>query len=164
MAPPISSAKLLQIDRPNPVPRYRFVAEASNCVKGVKSEAMATSLMPIPVSVISVRTVNVLASSSTREASIFIEPDSVNFTALATRFCKTCLYLRGSPNAVVGRLGPRFVPNVTLGFTDGWMLRTTDVTSRVSTVPQLLGRVLLKAGIETGTSVLMEKAPDESFE
>jgi hypothetical protein len=39
-----------------------------------------------------------------------------------------------------------------------------DVTSRVSTVPQLLERVLLKAGIETGTSVLMEKTPEESFE
>ncbi len=86
MAPPINSAKLLHIDRPRPVPLYRLVAEASNYVNGVKRDPMATFLMPIPVSMISVRMVKDVASSSASDACISIEPDSVNLTALATRF------------------------------------------------------------------------------
>jgi hypothetical protein len=74
------------MDRPSPVPLYRFVAEASNWVNGEKSDSTANFWIPIPVSVTSVRIVNEVASSSTSDTWIPIEPDSVNLTALEIRF------------------------------------------------------------------------------
>lgn len=89
--PPISSAKLLHMLRPKPVPLYRFVAELSYCVNGVKSVFDGTAGIPIPLSITSVRIVYDSSSSACSFASIRTYPSSVNLIALERRFWTICL-------------------------------------------------------------------------
>lgn len=46
IVPPIISTRDLQIERPRPVPLYRFVALLSNCVNGVNKLFTASNGIP----------------------------------------------------------------------------------------------------------------------
>lgn len=54
ITPPMSSVRDLEMERPRPVPLYRFVVVLSNCVKGVKRCWRADECTPIPESITSV--------------------------------------------------------------------------------------------------------------
>lgn len=84
MVPPMSSTKLLHIDKPRPVPLCRLVAELSNGVNGVKIVSIADGETPMPVSTTSVKIVYEISYSA--DIVVMIRMRSMNLIALLTIF------------------------------------------------------------------------------
>ncbi len=97
ISPPIISTSFLLMLNPRPVPPYFRVVELSACENAVKSRAVSSGSMPIPVSrTEKCRTVpSARRSPGLTESSI--SPRSVNLTAFDMRFRSTCPSRSGSP-------------------------------------------------------------------
>ena len=95
MRPPISSTRLLVIERPSPVPPYRRVVEGSACVNFSNSDARRSGAMPMPVSATLIFTPASPPSGGSTEMTTC--PSWVNFTALAARLTTSWRTRSASP-------------------------------------------------------------------
>ncbi len=93
ISPPSRCARSRLMLSPSPVPPNRRVVDASACLKGANSDPIASGSIPMPVSSITKRSVCASLSYPTPRVTV---PDSVNFTALPTRFTMICLIRAGS--------------------------------------------------------------------
>ncbi|MBV6475800.1 MAG: hypothetical protein MOGDAGHF_01366 [Rhodocyclaceae bacterium] len=105
MRPPISSTSALEIARPRPVPPYLRVVELSAWLKGWKSLAHCSGVMPMPLSLTRKCSSMSSAPPPARSTPITTSPRSVNLTALLARLTRTWPSRSGSPTSVAGRSG-----------------------------------------------------------
>ena len=102
IAPPMSSTRRLQIDKPSPVPPKRRAMPASAWVKGANRRACASGAMPMPVSRTSACTRSCASSTSSVRTRTETSPRSVNLIALLTRLIRICSMRRPSPRSCPG--------------------------------------------------------------
>ena len=77
--PPISSARLLAMDRPRPLPPYCRAVAALSCSKGWNRRSSISRLMPQPVSATVKRTrARPSRGSSSCAVSVTLPPAAVN--------------------------------------------------------------------------------------
>ena len=91
--PPIMFTRVLQIDRPRPVPPYLRLTDTSACSKRWNSRAAVARSNPTPVSLMAMR-----RPWGPDRALMRMQPRSVNFTALLSRLDTTWLIRLRSPS------------------------------------------------------------------
>mmetsp|Transcript_5255 Transcript_5255/g.16887 ORF Transcript_5255/g.16887 Transcript_5255/m.16887 type:complete len:207 (+) Transcript_5255:947-1567(+) len=105
--PPISSVSSRQMYRPRPVPPYCLVVDSSTCANSAKRRSIASSGMPIPVSVTmkAHRSCHLSSNTSRRSSVTTTDPSCVNLSAFVTRLKRTCRMRVASPRTFVDTSG-----------------------------------------------------------
>ena len=104
-APPISSTKRLQMDRPRPLPPKRRVVDASACEKPSKIWTRFSAAMPMPLSRTAMRNCMCWAVCSSTLNCTTTSPRLVNLMALPPRLISTCCSRMASPTMTGGMRG-----------------------------------------------------------
>ena len=128
--PPISSANLLEISSPSPVPWIPLFFSSSSLSYAVKSFSLSSSFTPIPVSFTEKRSLHSSSFLSSMETERANPPVSVYFTAFVRRFNTICLIFPASPYIRLGNTSSMTTSNVSsFSVLRTLIIETTDLST-----------------------------------
>ncbi len=103
---PIKSAKVCEIESPNPVPPKFLLIAPCSWLNGLNINFWFSLLIPIPLSCTTTSIVTLFSFiERTSKINLISPPIFVNFIALLKRLLIICLILKTSPRRYVGNCG-----------------------------------------------------------